>query len=484
LVTRNGRILGRYSIGEAIGSGGMGTVFEAYDELLDRRVAIKSLHEQYSADATVLERFRREAKIAAPLSHRGIAQVYDFAEEDGKSYIVMELLDGKDLQQMLNENGKLAPATAGVFIADAADALAHAHLAGVVHRDLKPGNIFVTDQGDVKVTDFGIAWAPTHLQLTTTKDLIGTPFYLSPEQVAGDRATASSDIYALGCVLYQLVTGNPPFEADTSVAVALAHRQEPVPSAKHAEPAVPDELDAIISKALQKDPVDRFATASGMASALRTFVSTEGSLEPTRTIVLPETQSAAATAVLPTSERQATTPVHQRSIVKPHRPWIAVGALLLLIAVMVLLADQLRSAARLVDVPSLTGLSFEQAAARAEAHGLKTSRSDVASDLPAGTVVGQQPAAGTPIGRGATISVQVSRGPSLAIPDVVGKTLDTATSTLESAGFKVAIVGTGTEGSVVESQLPASGSFAERGSTVTLTISSPTPEKRKGKGRD
>ena len=478
MVMQQRTILGRYSLGEPIGSGGMGTVYEGYDQVLGRPVAIKSLHEQFSADTAVLERFKREAKIAAPLSHRGIAQVYDFAVENGSSYIVMELLDGKDLHHLLAEQGALPPEQAIALVAEAADAVSHAHAAGVVHRDLKPGNIFLTTDGHVKVTDFGIAWSSAHAHMTGTKEMIGTPLYLSPQQVSGERATASSDIYALGCVLFQLVTGTPPYEGDTPVAIALAHRHQSVPSASSIAPQVSAGLDAVISKAMQKDPSARFATASEMAAALRGLMK-EPAGQPTQIIDLTE---APTIATLPSPSLGATTPTHQRVARRPDKAWIAVGILVLLIASLVLLANQQRSAARLVDVPRLVGLDLTNARSKAAAVDLQISASNTPSDLPRGTVVGQQPAAGTPIGRGATISVRVSLGPTVAVPIVVGEPLGSARSVLEDAGFLVVVNGEADASSIVVGQQPSGGTLA-RESTVTLTVQS-TARHGKGKEKD
>lgn len=263
-------LAGRYHLGEVIGVGGMGTVVRARDEVLDRLVAVKLLKDELAGDGATVERFRREARIAAALSHPGICSVFDFGEEEGRLFIVMELLDGGDLHALIARQGPLSPAVAAGLVAQAADALDHAHRAGAIHRDVKPGNIFLTKDGRVKVTDFGIAYAASQAPVTATGSLLGTPFYVSPEQALGEPATPVVDVYSLGCVLFQLVAGRPPYEGESFLAIARAHLTDPIPSARALNPDVPEAIDAVVRRALAKEPEERFATAAEMARQLRT----------------------------------------------------------------------------------------------------------------------------------------------------------------------------------------------------------------------
>jgi serine/threonine protein kinase len=274
--------VGRYRLGETIGAGGMGEVLLGHDEVLDRPVAIKLLRKELASDPASLERFRREARIAASLSHPGIASVFDFVEEgDGCPLMVMELLVGRDLHTILSREGPLDPKLAAAVAAQAAEALEHAHQAGAVHRDVKPGNIFITSSGAVKVTDFGIASAASGTARpagTPSGKLLGTLHYLSPEQVRGEEATPASDLYSLGCVLFEMLTGRPPFEGEDDLAAATARLGATPPDPRKLNPRVPKALAEVVRQALAEDPRDRFSSAGAMARALRRESGTSGEL--------------------------------------------------------------------------------------------------------------------------------------------------------------------------------------------------------------
>jgi serine/threonine-protein kinase len=282
----------RYTRRHRIATGGMGEVWLAHDEVLHRDVAIKQLKQEYADDEGFRTRFLHEARHAASLHHPGIATVFDFGDGDHVPFLVMELVDGQTLSQLLADGRPLDPDRARDLVEQAALALAEAHAAGLVHRDVKPGNLMVTPDGVVKVTDFGIARAGDGMALTETGQLLGTPAYLSPEQAEGKAATPASDVYALGVVLFQCLTGRRPFEADSPVAVALAHVREPVPELP---PEVPRDLAEVTRRALAKHVDDRYPDAGAFAAAL-------AALRPEPTMVLgalPEVAPAAETVTAP-----------------------------------------------------------------------------------------------------------------------------------------------------------------------------------------
>ena len=263
------RIAQRYTLGERIAVGGMGEVYLATDDRLGRRVAVKVLSPAFAESPDFIERFRREALTAARLSHPNIAQVYDYGVDGASHFIVMEYAEGSDLAHLIREHGRLTPSDAVRVAEQVCAALATAHRSGVVHRDVKPGNVIVRPDGTVKVTDFGIARALGQASLTDTGTVMGTAAYVAPEQARGEATTPSSDLYSLGILLFQMLTGAVPFEGDTPVAVAIRHLDEPVPLPSSRVADLPANLDEVVARATAKSPADRFPDADAMAAALR-----------------------------------------------------------------------------------------------------------------------------------------------------------------------------------------------------------------------
>lgn len=262
------RLAGRYAIEERVATGGMGTVFVATDERLGRRVAIKILKEELADDPRFVERFRREARAAGALSHPNVAGVYDFGEDSERHFMVMEMATGRDLAQVLREEGQLSPDRVVRIGTQIAEALGHAHSAGLVHRDIKPANVIIGEKDRVKVTDFGIARAAGDATLTATGSVLGTAHYISPEQASGDKIGPATDIYSLGVVLYEMLTGTLPFTGDSALAVAMRHVSDEVPRPSELNREVPGGLDEVVIKATAKAPEDRYASGAELAPAL------------------------------------------------------------------------------------------------------------------------------------------------------------------------------------------------------------------------
>jgi eukaryotic-like serine/threonine-protein kinase len=286
-------LLDRYEVGPLLGAGGMAEVYEGRDRLLARRVAIKVLQSQYARDQSFLLRFKREAQAAASLSHPNVVAVYDTGSEDGTHFIVMEFVDGRTVKDIIRQEGPLYPARAAEICADVCAALVAAHARGLIHRDIKPGNVMLTPDGKVKVMDFGIARATTSETITQTAAVIGTAQYISPEQAQGQAVDYRSDLYSLGCCLYEMLTGTVPFTGATPVAIAYKHvREDPTPP-RMLNPDVPPALEAICLKAMAKLPDNRYQTAAEFRSDLERFRNGEPVL------ATPLLDSAATTQAIP-----------------------------------------------------------------------------------------------------------------------------------------------------------------------------------------
>lgn len=504
-----GRLIsGRYRLIAPLGDGGMATIWRAVDEQLDREVAVKLLRPQFSSDPGFAARFKLEARSAGGLSHPNIVSVYDYGTDgqDGEQYIVMELVEGRDLSGVLRERGSLSTDDAARIAIAVASALEAAHRKGIVHRDVKPGNILITDDGDVKVTDFGIARAVAEASMTVTGTTLGSVHYFSPEQARGDEVTGASDVYSLAIVLYEMLTGRRPFEADSAAAVALKRLNEDPPRPGDIGHPVPAGLEGILMRGLARDPADRFPDAGAFAEALRVWRRDPGAPAP----VVPPPAAATPPAGEPTiyvpprvtrpADRLPVAPPPRRAPPPPPRdrddgqPWwiwlLALLGVVLLGAIGFLAAQLLADApgptptpsAAQVTVPECEDVALTTLRSQARDAGLVVeTESEPSEDIEQGRVIRCDPASGAPVDEGSTLIVYVSSGAeSVPVPRLRGQTLDQAQATLAGVDLSVGALDrepdpTVPEGSVITSD-PAQGVDVEPGSQVDLVISTgPTP---------
>ena len=485
---------GRYELHRRLARGGMADVYLARDSLLDRPVALKVLFPEFAADPSFVQRFRREAQAAANLSHPNIVSVYDWGEEGGTYFIVMEYVEGRSLAEIIRTEGSLLPDRAADITADIAAALSFAHRNGVIHRDVKPGNVLISPSGQVKVTDFGIARAVTTQEnLTQTGTVMGTATYFSPEQAQGSPVDPRSDVYSLGVVLYEMLCGRPPFSGDSPVAVAYKHVQEPPRPPRELTTHVPEPLEAVTMKALAKNPANRYASAEDFRADLRRF--REGrpvfaeSLLPVgldATVAQPAARTTAQSAYgSETRVVRREEPVYE----EPRRrtgPFIAVLVVLLLllgglIALLVTQLDLGGDTTPQVAVPTVVGLSEDDARQQLENARFTVKVDRRANDTaPEGEVFDQDPDAGVRIDEGSSVTIAVSSGAApIEVPDVVGLNESDATSSLSNSGLVANVVREPNEDvpeGEVFNQDPAAGDEIPRGDTVTIAVSSGPPE--------
>ncbi|MFA5882659.1 MAG: Stk1 family PASTA domain-containing Ser/Thr kinase [Acidimicrobiia bacterium] len=467
----------RYEIERELARGGMADVYLATDRQLKRNVAVKVLFPEFARDPSFVERFRREAQNAASLNHPNIAAVYDWGQEHGTYYIVMEYVEGRSLRDIIRAEGQVPAVASARIAAELADALSFAHRRGVIHRDVKPGNVLLTATGQVKLTDFGIAanQFDANQGLTQTGAVMGTATYFSPEQAQGHPVDGRSDVYALGVVLYEMLTGVPPFSGESPVAVAMKHVREVPPPMTTRVPDVPSQLQSIVNAALTKEIEVRYQSAEEMRVDLVDF----GRGRPLTFAYEPGAGELPVAAPPPTVAAAVAQQVIPAPPVRRRRNWagivaavLGLGLLGVVVVYLLVSTSESKKDTPSVEVPNLVGQQFDAASATLSTAGFTVNRvDDGLSDAPAGTVIGQDPAGGRLADKGSAVTLTVS-GTEVTIPEVVGQQVDAVTATLQRLTLVVARNNVDSDkppGTVLEVN-PAAKTKVPKGSTVTLTV--------------
>jgi eukaryotic-like serine/threonine-protein kinase len=474
------RVLGdRYEVEGVLGQGGMAKVFKGHDKVLGRPVAVKVLSPQFAGDDQFVTRFRREAKAAAGLNHPNIVSVFDTGSQQDVHYIVMEYVRGRTLRDAIRSEGPILPERAAEIADAVARALGSAHEAGLVHRDIKPGNIMLTSDGEVKVMDFGIARTATGDTLTQTAAVLGTASYLSPEQAQGQSVDGRSDIYSLGCVLYEMVTGRPPFTGDSPVSIAYKHvKEDPVPPSR-LNPDVPQDLEAVIMKAMAKNAANRYQSADEMRQDLERLLQ---GLPTLATPVLGETTEHISRTRPEGTAVMTQVPPEEEEEKRRRRVWLIVLVSLLVLgliglAAFFLVRSLLDPGAETITMPDVVGEQEDDAVQLLESRGFRVNVEDETHPTaPRGEVTNQEPDAGQQVEEGAEVTITVSKGPPKAgVPDVINQSEESARAELDAAGFSMVVTGEEPSSEIpqgnVISQEPAAGTKLAEGSDVNVVIS-------------
>jgi serine/threonine-protein kinase len=440
----------RYEIGEMIGTGGMADVYIGEDQRLSRKVAVKVLRSDLARDPSFVARFRKEALAAAGLNHPGIVAVYDSGEEGANSYIVMELVTGHTLREEIQKSKKLSTEKSLEIISGVLEALSYSHTNGIIHRDVKPGNIMLTDSGDVKVMDFGIARAMDDIgaTMTSTWNVVGTAQYLSPEQATGEAADLRSDIYSVGCLLYELVTGRPPFTGDTPVAIAYQHVSSDFLLPSAVNPDLDENIDKIITVALAKNPDDRYQSADMMLADIRRAMRGQDVTTKIRRII-------------------------------PRRNFFVMGGAAAAFIVLVGFAlNSFNTSVPVISlqIPNVVGLTQEAAQELLIGYTINIQHAPD-SRIPKDRIASQLPLATTRAPKGSSITLTISDGPGdTTIPTtIVGLTLEEARNELAAAGLlvsQIVPVDSNSKTGIVLKIAPDAGSIIKAGSGVILEIAS------------
>ncbi len=449
MVTKGQKINNRYEIIKSIGEGGMANVYLAYDTILDRNVAIKVLRGDLANDEKFVRRFQREALSASSLSHPNIVAMYDVGEDDGLYYIVMEYVEGKTLKQLLKKRGSLTLSECIDIMLQLTDGMAHAHDSYIVHRDLKPQNIMIEDDGQIKITDFGIAMALNSTQLTQTNSVMGSVHYLPPEQAAGKGTTIKSDIYSMGIIFYELLTGELPFKGDSAVEIALKQMKEPLPDVHKLNNDIPQSIENIILKATAKNPKNRYDDAKSMHNDLLTALNDDRINEEPYVYQYPENEVDETTKIMKPINDENTgiaTPITDEKEKKSNKLIIAlsiIAGVIIIALISVFFIIPSLTAESDVKVPDVSGMTVSKAESTLEKAGLivNSKIEEVASEkVEKNRIIKTNPKAGSTIKEGSKVTLYKSTGvKTYELENYVNMDIDEVKTILEEMGLKVTI---------------------------------------------
>lgn len=461
MLSKGQKINDRYEILKSIGEGGMANVYLAHDAILDRDVAIKVLRGDLENNEKFIRRFQREAKSVSDLSHPNIVEVYDVGEEDGQHYIVMEYIDGKTLKQLVQKRGALTVTEVIDIMSQLTDGLAQAHDAYIIHRDIKPQNIMILDNGMIKITDFGIAMSMNATQLTQTNSVMGSVHYLPPEQASGKGATTKSDIYSAGILMYELLTGSVPFKGDNAVEIALKQMKERIPSIRKQNPLIPQSVENIVLKATAKNPKNRYETIQEMHDDIihaldpdkqnevrYHYPYPESELDESRAIPIkesPVTVSKAVDIEAPKDEvlEKLDTNSNKKKKDKNNKTKIVIliGLIIFLVMLGLLMFMNYRNRTKIVVVPDVSGMTTEKAEKTLTKKGFKYDiKTEESDEVKEGYVIETQPKAGSSKKKGSIITIIESSGiADVILRDYTSQKAETVKEKLEDLGLKVKI---------------------------------------------
>ena len=485
MITRGQLINDRYEIIRSIGEGGMANVYLAQDTILDRKVAVKILRGDLAEDEKFVRRFQREAISASSLNDPNIVEVYDVGEDDGKYFIVMEYVQGLTLKQLIKKRGSLTLPEVVDIMLQLTSAVAHAHESYIIHRDIKPQNVIILEDGRVKIMDFGIAVALNAGEFTQTNSVMGTVYYIPPEQANGGAATIKSDIYSLGILMYELVTGHVPFKGDNPVEVAIKHMNEPIPSICEYDPEMPQSIENIILRASAKNPRNRYESAWEMHEDLETALDKERFNEPKVVYKYPEKGFDDDDKPLPRGGRVARNAENEetKKDKRMNKALIILGTIVgVLIAALLfvfILWPRISSGSD-VEIPDVQGMTVEQAQNALEDDGLeveKKTKEEASDDVDEGKVIGTDPEIGESVKEGTKVTLIVSTGSEkIEIEDYTGEDVDDVKRELEDAGIRVVTEerdvasGDGVKENTIIDQDVEPGTKLGDGDTITLII--------------